>query len=242
MQAVILAGGLGTRLGRLTRETPKPMVGVAGRPYLEYQLLALRDQAITDVVLLTGYLGEQIEDYFGDGRELGLRIRYSRESSPQGTGGALRSAGSLLADHFLLLYGDSYLPIDYCAVLDKLAASPALGCLVAYDNRLDSTNVTNNLALSNNDVVLRYAKDALHATDLTYVEAGVHAYRRDVLTVLSATGKVSLETEVFPQLIARAELIAYRTTQRFYDIGTPERLCQFERLFTHDHHAYTLPH
>src|SRR5687767_14814332 len=134
MQAVILAGGLGTRLGPITRAVPKSMVPVAGRPYLEHQLRLLQQQGITDVVLLTGYLGEQIEACFGDGRAWGLSVRYSREAVPQGTGGALRDAAGQLAESFLLIYGDSYLPIDYTAVGRRLADSSALGVAVVYDN------------------------------------------------------------------------------------------------------------
>ena len=110
MQTVILAGGLGTRLGPLTRKIPKPMVPVAGVPYLEHQLRLLARQSFRDVLLLTGYLGDQIEAYFGNGARLGLRLRYAREAQPQGTGGALRDARPQLAESFLLLYGDSLLP------------------------------------------------------------------------------------------------------------------------------------
>lgn len=115
MQVVILAGGLGTRLGSFTRKVPKPMVPVAGVPYLEHQLRLLARQSFRDVLLLTGHLGEQIESYFGNGGRLGLRIRYSREAQPLGTGGALRDARRHLAETFLLLYGDSLLPIEYAA-------------------------------------------------------------------------------------------------------------------------------
>ena len=92
MQAVILAGGLGTRLGALTRDVPKPMMPVAGKPYLEHQLRWLSKQGITKILLLTGYLGEQIQTYFGNGSAWGLEIRYSREQTPMGTGGGLRDA------------------------------------------------------------------------------------------------------------------------------------------------------
>src|SRR5713226_3145966 len=113
MQAVILAGGLGTRLWPLTKTGPKPMVPVAGVPYLEHQVRLLQQQSITDVVMLTGYLGEQIEEYFRNGARWGMTIRYSREHQPLGTGGALREARALLAETFVLIYGDSYLPIRY---------------------------------------------------------------------------------------------------------------------------------
>ena len=231
-QAVILAGGLGTRLWPVTKEIPKPMVSVAGAPYLEHQLRLLREQSITDIVLLTGYLGNQIEEYFGTGRSLGLTIRYSREEVPLGTGGALREAADLLAESFLVIYGDSYLPIQYKTALDALESSPARGLLVVYDNRLGDTSVKSNVALDPNGKVIRYEKDAADNTHLRYIEAGVSAFRRSVLDLIPAAGKVSLEEEVFPELIARRELIALPTDQRFYDIGTPDRLKVIENLFT----------
>jgi NDP-sugar pyrophosphorylase family protein len=229
MQAVILAGGLGTRLWPLTKTVPKPMVPVAGAPYLEHQLRALADHGIRDIVLLTGYLGEQIVEHFGDGSALGISVRYSREASPVGTGGALRDARDLLADRFLLIYGDSYLPIDYPEVLHKLAESGARGLLVAYDNRLADTSVKNNVDVDDASYVTRYEKDS--PDTLGYVEAGVLAFRREIVDLIPP-GVVSLEKEIFPKLIARRELIAYVTRQRFYDIGTPERLKIIEELFT----------
>lgn len=231
MQAVILAGGLGTRLWPLTKEVPKPMVPVAGVPYLEHQLRLLARQAITDVGLLTGYLGEQVEAYFGDGRRWGLSLRYAREESPQGTGGALRDAASLLADLFLVIYGDSYLPIDYRAVWKQLADSDAQAVAVVYDNR-ETTSVPNNIAVDALGRICRYAKDAPHDPDLAYVEAGVLALRKTVLEAMPRAGAVSLEKEMFPRLIAQGQLLAHVTRQRFYDIGTPERLRAFERFLT----------
>ncbi|MFO0808356.1 MAG: sugar phosphate nucleotidyltransferase [Gemmataceae bacterium] len=232
MQAVILAGGLGTRLGDITKAVPKPMVSVAGKPYLEHQLAELRRQGVTDIALLTGYLGEQVEAYFGDGGRFGLTIRYSRETTPLGTGGALRDAAGILADEFLLIYGDSYLPIDYPAVLRHLATdAAAVGVAVVYDNR-EATTVPNNIALDAGYVV-RYAKDAAQTPDLAYVEAGVLAFRRGVLDELPAAGPASLEKDAFPPLIARRRLLGHVTRQRFYDIGTPERLRAIEELFSH---------
>ena len=228
MQAVILAGGLGTRLGAITRAVPKPMVPVAGRPYLEYQLRELARQDIRDVVLLTGYLGEQIEDHFGDGRSLGLNLRYSREATPQGTGGALRDAAGLLADEFLLIYGDSFLPIPYAPVLDRLRESGAAGVAVVYDNRED-TSVRNNIALTPGGFVRRYAKGA-DDPELRYVEAGVLAFRRAIVGRLPPAGPASLEADLYPRLVAGRELAAYPTAQRFYDIGTPERLAVLEQV------------
>lgn len=231
MQAVILAGGLGTRLRPLTHDIPKPMVPVAGAPYLEHQLRLLAQQSITDIVLLVGYLGDQIEGYFGDGSDFGLSIRYSWEMSPQGTGGALRDAAGLVDDQFLVIYGDSYLPIPYGEVLDTLQRTGALGVLSVYDNGQENTGVVNNVALDREGVVVRYDKDASRdPEELQYVEAGVLGLRREVVSSIGS-GKVSLEQEVFPQLIEKRRLVSYVTQQRFYDIGTPERLRQIEHVF-----------
>jgi NDP-sugar pyrophosphorylase family protein len=228
MQAVILAGGLGTRLGELTRTIPKPMVPVAGRPYLEHQLRELARQQLNDVVLLTGYLGEQIEEYFGTGDRWGLSVRYSREATPQGTGGALRDAAHLLAETFVLIYGDSYLPIEYAPVLRRLEDSQALAVAVVYDNR-EETTVRNNVAVGDDGVVSRYAKDAA-GDDLRYVEAGVLALRRTSVGQLPPQGPASLERDLYPHLVSRRQLLAYITGQRFYDIGTPERLAMIEQV------------
>jgi len=230
MQTVILAGGLGTRLWPLTKETPKPMVPVRGVPYLEHQLRLLARQSLTDVVLLTGYLGQQVEDYFGDGSGLGLRVRYSRESQPLGTGGALREARGLLADAFLVIYGDSYLPIDYPAVGRRLLESDATGLVVVYHDPAGETSVRPNVALDAAGHVTRYDKQAAGDPGLTYIEAGVLAFRRSVLDDIPPEGVVSLEQQVYPRLIARQALLGLATAQRFYDIGTPERLRVLEEL------------
>jgi len=233
MQAVILAGGLGTRLWPVTATVPKPMVPVAGVPYLEHQLRLLAEQQVRDVLLLTGYLGEQIEQYFGDGAFLGLRIDYSREREPVGTAGALREARAKLDDAFLVIYGDSYLPIQYPDAFKMLLESNASGLVVVYDNSLEDTSVKNNIDLDAAGYVSRYEKDA--PDRLSYVEAGVLALRRSVVDLVPPQRAVSLEKEIFPQLIAAHKLIAQVTRQRFYDIGTPERLLLIERLLAHDH-------
>jgi NDP-sugar pyrophosphorylase family protein len=238
MQAVILAGGLGTRLWPLTKTVPKPMVPVAGVPYLEHQLRLLKKQSILDIVLLTGYLGEQVEEYFGDGANLGLKIKYSREDQPSGTAGALRDARPFLADSFLLIYGDSYLPIHYPDVYQRLESSGAQGLVVVYDNRRGDTSVKNNIDVDGAGFVTVYEKDSERA--LNYVEAGVLAFRKPCLDLVPAEGAVSLEKEIFPLLIAKRQLAAHITQQRFYDIGTAERLKVIEEFLANDHHTNSI--
>ncbi len=230
MQVVILAGGLGTRLWPLTKVVPKPMVPVADAPYLEHQLRLLKRQKFTDVVLLTGYLGEQVEEHFGDGQSLGLRITYSREVQPLGTGGALRQARPLLDESFLVIYGDSYLPIEYRS-LGRMLTGNVLAAMAVYRDPSGETNVSPNVAL-NGSVVSRYDKKASSdGWELEYIEAGVLALRRSALDLLPPSGPASLEEQVFPALIRDKQLLGIPTDQRFYDMGTPERLKTIEAYF-----------
>jgi NDP-sugar pyrophosphorylase family protein len=224
MQAVILAGGLGTRLRPITETVPKPMVPVAGKPFLHHQLALLARQGFVEVLLLTGYLGEQIEAHFGRGAELGLSLRYQREERPLGTGGALRDALDQLDDRFIVLYGDSYLPFDNAAFADAFVAGNSLGMISVYRDPSGGTDVPGNVELGEGSLVRRYQKGA----GLPLIEAGVLAFRKEVVARLPGGAPSSIEAELYPQLIAERQLRGYLTEQRFYDIGTPARLRQFE--------------
>ncbi len=139
----ILAGGRGTRLGELVRGTPKPLLSVAGEPFLFHQLRLLRRHGARRVVLCVDYLGHQIEKTVGDGRMLDLEVSYVRDhTGSSGTAGAIRGALSVLGDEFLVLYGDTYLPIDYGAVLAAFRTSglPALMTVLRNENRWDTSN------------------------------------------------------------------------------------------------------
>lgn len=128
----ILCGGKGSRLAPLTNTCAKSLVDVGGRPFISHQLALLKWQGYLDVVLLTGHLGEQIEAVIGDGARSGVRVRYSQETQPLGTAGAVRQALPLLGDMFFVLYGDSYLECDYarieqCARVNQLSVSTQWG-------------------------------------------------------------------------------------------------------------------
>ena len=229
MQAVILAGGLGTRLAPLTHEVPKPMVIIGRKPFLHYQLALLERQGFTRILLLVGYLGRQVMKYFKEGRSLGLQINYSVEDEPLGTAGALKKAEPQLEEEFLLLYGDSYLPIDYQDVAKVFWASGKRGLMVVFQDKDGSTMVRKNVALDGQMAITSYEKDSLDKT-LRYVEAGVLAFRREVMDLIPPDRAVSLEQEIFPLLIAQEQLLGYVTAQRFYDMGTPERLETLRRF------------
>lgn len=216
MQAVILAGGLGTRLWPLTSRVPKPLVLVHGKPFLQYQLELLKFFGITDVLLLVSYLGEQIEEYFHDGSQFGLRIQYSHEDAPLGTGGALKNAEGKLREGFLLLNGDTLLAIDYQRLVASYQREQELGLIVAFEN--PDHVVANNLAVAPDNRIVAYNKR--EPTSMTHVDAGVSVFSKRILDLIPPGRVCSLEEETYPELIERQELWAFPTQQLFYDMGS----------------------
>lgn len=226
MQVAILAGGLGTRLHPLTQSVPKPMVPIRGRPFLEYQINLVRRYGFTRILLLVGYLAEVIEQYFHDGQPWGVTITYSVEPSPLGTAGALKLAEKELEDQFLLLNGDTYLPVDYADIAQRLSAWRGLGLMAAYAN--PDGIAPNNLALSTDGCVLSY--DKFHDSGQTHVDAGVYGFRKRVLDLIELGMVRGLEEHILPGLAQRGELLAYPVRERYYDIGTFERLGLAEQV------------
>ncbi len=227
MQAVILAGGLGTRLGELTRAMPKVMIPFHGRPFLYYVIKLLESQGMKDIVICAGYLGEQVRDFFGDGRKMGVSIKYSEEGEELlGTGGALRQAQDMLDSYFLVLNGDTYLPIDYHEVEEGYLQLGRKALMVVYNNEVD-TGVKNNIALDDDKMVVRYGREGV-SPELNYVEAGSVILRKEVLDFVPEGVPISLEDGIYRYLIEQGELAAHIIRQRFYDIGTPEQRQAFE--------------
>jgi NDP-sugar pyrophosphorylase family protein len=216
----ILAGGLGTRLGSRVRDTPKPLIEVAGRPFLAHQLALLRRAGARRVVLCVGYLGERIQAALGDGREHGVELRY-RFDPPglAGTAGAIRAALEDLGERFLVLYGDTYLRVDYAGVerAARESGRPALMTVLENRGRWDASNV-----LYRDGLVIRYDKRA-PTPDMRWIDYGL-----SVLTppALEAAGGHPDLAEVLHDLSLRGELAGYEATERFYEIGTPEALAE----------------
>jgi len=216
MQVVILAGGLGTRLHPLTGKMPKCMAQVAGRPFLSYLLHLFGAKGVDEIILCTGYMGEQVESYFGNGNEMGLKLRYSQEKTGLlGTGGALKLAEPLLCDSFLVINGDTYIDIDYNAIFHSFTRSSTQALIVTSPGDRKGRC---DMAVDNSLMVTRYDKTG--GGGLDYVNAGVMAFRREVVSAIAPACPVSLERDVFPPLISRRQVMAYITAQKFYDIGT----------------------
>ena len=228
-QALILAGGEGTRLKPITEKIPKSMVEINNKPFLEYQLELLAKNGISDVILCVGYLWEQIKDYFGDtftsktGSKIALK--YSVEPRLLGTGGAIKNAERFIGDFFFLIYGDTFLPINYQALGQLIIKKNTIGVTSVYKN-LDKI-VNNNIKVDESGYVIKYNKHQA-SQDMTGVEAGASVFTKRLLeylpTEIPEDHTISLEIDIYPKLIIQRQLFGYITDIRFYDIGTFERI------------------
>ncbi len=228
MQAVILVGGLGTRLSPLTETVPKPMVPVAGKPFLEHEIGLLKRSGISDFVLCVGYLGEKVVAHFGDGSNFGVRVRYSFDGPRLlGPAGALKNAEPLLGDVFFVTYGDAYLRTDYRSLMKTLVDSGGLAVMAVYENH---TRYGRSDVVVREGHVVRYDKRGKGA-DMQWVNFGVSALRREALEVVPP-GKACGEEEFYGALIRRGQLLAFPVRERFYEIGTPAALKEFERFIS----------
>ena len=229
MKAVILAGGLATRLKHLTVDTPKALIEVAGKPFLWHQLQLLKSKGIEGVVLLVGYLGDRIQESFGNGSEVGIPLEYSFDGPVLlGTGGAIRRALPLLPERFFVLYGDSYLPCDYRAVEEAFDRSGCEGLMTVYrnDGRFDTSNVE-----FDGTRILRYdKKDRTRA--MHHIDYGLEVFRRDVFAGLPDAQPIDLAA-VCQDLLRRGQLSALEVQERFYEIGSPEGILDTARFLTH---------
>jgi len=228
MQVAILAGGLATRLRPLTENIPKPMVRVSGRPFLEHQLNLLKENGIRDIVLCLGYLGKKVESYFGDGTRFGVNLKYSFEGKQLlGTAGALKNAQELLEDEFFVMYCDSYLLLDFEAVVSYFKKHHKLALMTVFKNhdRYEPSNV-----VVEGDLVRRYSKRE-KTRDMVYIDYGLNILRKEALNLVPPHEPYSLE-ELYAQLIDRQELLAYEVQERFYQIGSFEGLAEFEAFIS----------
>jgi NDP-sugar pyrophosphorylase family protein len=224
MQVAILAGGLATRLGALTQNVPKSLLMIKNKPFLQYQLERLREHGIADVVLCTGHLGHQIQDYFGDGSRFGISLVYSHEEKPLGTAGALRLAKDKLQDPFFTIYGDSYLSLDYSSILKHFNSHGTLAIMTVYQNA-DLYDRSNTVVKG--QLVEKYSKRE-KAPGMVYIDYGANLFRRQTLELVPEGQFYSLE-ELFIQLIERKELLAYEVRERFYEIGSLKGLTEFRK-------------
>ena len=230
LQCVVLAGGVGTRMRPATERMPKALLPVLDRPFCDWQLELLARNGIERVLYSVGHLGEMLRDHVGDGSRFGLRVGYVDEGQHlRGTGGALRLAYDLgeLEDAFFVLYGDSYLPIDYRAVQEAWESSdlPALMTVFRNDGQWDASN-----AIYAGGRVVLYDKErpADRAEEMRWIDYGLSAFGREVIGDYCVPGASADLADLARDLSRDGRLAGYEVMQRFYEAGSPEGLADLE--------------
>ncbi len=234
-QAVILAGGRGTRLRPLTDSMPKAMIPFCQKPFLEYLLEHLKEQGFESVLLLLGYLPEVIQNHFGDGSALGIRIDYSVTDTENETGRRIKLAEEKLEPYFFLMYCDNYWPMRTTDMWNHFIKTDALAQITVYTNKDNYSR--SNVLVDNDGMVVCYDKTR-SADNLQGVEIGFAIVRKDVLELLPDEN-VNFEKIIYPLLARRRQLSAYLTDHRYYSVGSYERL-HLTELFLERHPAIIL--
>jgi len=222
----ILAGGLATRLRPTTEKLPKALLKVADEPFLVHQLRLLRFERFRKIVLCVGYLGEMIETTIGDGKALGLQIDYSFDGPTLlGTGGAVKRAIPKLGQEFLVIYGDSYMPVDYAAIVDAFVRSEKPGLMTVFENqsRWDTSNV-----LYEAGEICRYDKK-LRTAETRHIDYGISVLNAGTFAGFRHNAAFDL-ADVYSRLISEKQMAAYEVKQRFYEIGSTEGLMELDAL------------
>jgi mannose-1-phosphate guanylyltransferase len=224
MQALILAGGEGTRLRPLTSTVPKPVVPLVDRPFIAFMLDWLRGHGVDDVIMSCGHLAAGVRDVLGDGSAFGVRLRFVEEPRPLGTGGALKHAEDLLDERFLMLNGDVLTDIDVGAQLAQHEATGARATLGLYP--VEDPSAYGLVRLDAESRVTEFVeKPAPDQIDTNHISAGVYVLERSVLELLEPGRPASIEREVFPRLVGTG-LYGHVAHGYWMDIGTPERYLQ----------------
>lgn len=202
------------------------MIQIAGKPFLEHQIDLFKKNKIFDIVLCTGFLGEQIEKYFGDGKKFGVNIKYSKETeSLLDTGGALKNAKKLLEDEFFIIYGDSYLLIDYQEVYNHFKKFNKLGLMIIYKNygKIEPSKI-----IIQGGFIQKFDKENPNQPGMIYTEYGLNIFKKKVLDLIEK--RVFPIGDYFKKLIEKKELLAYESPKKFYEIGCREGLNETKNL------------
>jgi NDP-sugar pyrophosphorylase family protein len=226
LPVALLAGGMATRLRPITERIPKLLVEVAGEPFFSHQLRLLKKNGLTRIVLCVGYLGEMIVEHYGDGAKFGVKIEYAFDGPKLlGTGGALIAALPKLGNAFYVLYGDSYLPIDYRAVGDAFLRRGKLGLMTVFENheRYDASNVK----FADGEIKVYDKKNRTPA--MHHIDYGLGVFRAAAFDGFPRDAVVDLAA-VQSSLVARRQLAGFEIKERFYEIGSPAGLNELDAL------------
>jgi NDP-sugar pyrophosphorylase family protein len=231
VKVFILAGGLGTRIRSLFPDCPKPLIPFHGKPFLQWQIELLAKQGFKDFVLCIGYLSEQIVEQFGDGSSLGVKIEYSIESTPLGTGGAVKHAAKLIDSKIMLLNGDTYLNTNYVELINRhqelVQQKQAIGSMsLVY--RQDTDRYGSVTLTASNQLAEFHARSSDLAPGL--VNAGAYIFEPQILDFIPTNQQTSLEADTFSQIINNQKnLYGILIEGIFIDMGTTDG---YEKLLT----------
>jgi D-glycero-D-manno-heptose 1,7-bisphosphate phosphatase len=227
-----MAGGKGKRIAQITDNIPKPMIPLCGRPILEYQLDYLKRYGLTDIIMVTGYLGSIIEDHFQDGKDFGCSIRYFHEDEPLGTAGALFHIFPSLSEDFFLINGDTIFDFDFNRMVNFHRDKKACATIAVHPNShpFDSALIIPDSSFR---IIKWLNKEEPRHYYRNLVNSGIHIVNKRLLNLYLERqenkynpGKVDLDREILKPLVSSGCLYAYKTPEYIKDMGTPERYHQ----------------
>jgi NDP-sugar pyrophosphorylase family protein len=219
-----LAGGIATRLGAVSEQTPKAMMPINGKPFIDYQLRLLAEQEVREVVLSVAHLGKQIEDFVGDGSTYGISVKYIYDGPKRlGTGGAIKASLQAVPNGFGILYGDTYLDIEYNPIYQAFLKSGKKGLMTVLqnENSWDKSNV-----LFENGEIKIYDKHNPTAK-MRHIDYGLSLMSKSCFDDYEDNEAFDL-SDVFEQCIKRGDMAGFEVHKRFYEIGTPSSLAETE--------------
>lgn len=221
---VILAGGLATRLGVLSQTTPKSLILVHEEPFIAHQLRLLKSQGFKKVILCIGYLGNLIRAYVKNGKQFGLSVTYSEDGEQLlGTAGALYKASSLVPESFFVLYGDSYLMVDFKVIQKAFErqSKPALMTVFKNNNTGDISNIEYG-----GKHIIKYDKKN-KTINMNYIDFGLSLFKKNIFNSLNPFYDLD---DLYKKLLIDNQLASYEVFQRFYEIGSIDGLNEFKNF------------
>lgn len=228
MKAVILAGGTGTRLGKLTKETPKPMLELVGKPLMEYHIDLLKRYGIRDIFVTVSYLKDSIIEYFGNGEKFNVNIKYYEEKEPLGTVGGIKALENELGNDFLVIYGDVLVEMNLTRLINFHKSKKSAATLTLHPNNHphDSDLIIMDRLDRITDFISKPHNDGKNYANI--VNAGIYVLNKQILNFMDRGKKADFGSDIFPTLVKQLPFYGYRTPEYLMDMGTPERLVSVE--------------
>jgi NDP-sugar pyrophosphorylase family protein len=234
IKVAILAGGLGKRLGSLTLDTPKSMININNKPFIEWQLNLLSKKGVREVVLCTSHHSQIIKDYVKDGKRFNIEVKYSDDGPGQlGTGGAIKNAIELLGDSFMVIYGDSYLDIDFAEVEKGFGDSNLPAMMTIYKNKgkYDLSNV-----LFETSIIKKYSKNKVNS-NFQHIDFGLSLFKREVFNEIKEGSYFDL-ADLCEELAENGKLAGFEVKNRFYEVGSKEGIEDFLKYIEKDENDF----